>query len=163
MYFIILEKQAHHPIIQSSIHGIQYPAGPEGAPIKYILTIIITTDIIQGRVTTSSTSLLPHCSLAPAGGLAQLICALPWVSCYARNWKEIVALWCVQSARGPVLGGLWFGLLSSQYTRSRLYGHRIYGRFGDMVNFWVVPISLSTIKLTIYPEFDLNFGYMVNF
>ena len=34
---------------------------------------------------------------------------------------------------------------------------------GYMVNFWVVPISLSTIKLTIYPEFDLNFGYMVNF
>ena len=49
------------------------------------------------------------------------------------------------------------------YTRSRLYGHRIYGLFGYMVNFWVVPISLSTIRLTIYPEFDLNFGYMVNF
>ena len=50
-----------------------------------------------------------------------------------------------------------------KYTRSRLYGHRIYGLIGYMVNFWVVPISLSTIKLTIYPEFDLNFGYMVNF
>ena len=25
--------------------------------------------------------------------------------------------------------------------------------------FGVVPISLSTIKLTIYLEFDLNFGY----
>ena len=50
-----------------------------------------------------------------------------------------------------------------RYTRSRLYGHRIYGLFGYVVNFWVVPISLSTIKLTIYPEFDLNFGYMVNF
>ena len=49
------------------------------------------------------------------------------------------------------------------YTRSRLYGHRIYGLFGYMVNFWVGPISLSTIKLTIYPEFDLNFGYMVTF
>ena len=49
------------------------------------------------------------------------------------------------------------------YTRSRLCGHRIYGLFGYMVNFCVVPISLSTIKLTIYPEFDLNFGYMVNF
>ena len=49
------------------------------------------------------------------------------------------------------------------YTRSRLYGHRIYGLFGYLVNFWVVPISSNILKLTIYPEFDLNFGYMVNF
>ena len=41
--------------------------------------------------------------------------------------------------------------------------HRIYGLFGYLMNFWVVPISLNILKLNIYPEFDLNFGYMVNF
>ena len=48
------------------------------------------------------------------------------------------------------------------YTRFRLYGHRIYGLFGYLVNLRVDPISLDILKLTIYPEFDLNFGYMVN-
>ena len=40
------------------------------------------------------------------------------------------------------------------YTRSRLYGLRIYGLFGDMVNFLLVPngIHFHTIK---------NSGYMV--
>ena len=29
----------------------------------------------------------------------------------------------------------------------------------SLVNFWVVPISLNILKLTIYPEFDLSFGF----
>ena len=53
--------------------------------------------------------------------------------------------------------------LNFVYTRFRLYGHRIYGLFEYLVNFWVVPIYLNILKLTIYPGFDLNFGYMVNF
>ena len=50
-----------------------------------------------------------------------------------------------------------------KYSRFRLYGHRIYGLFGYLINFWLVPISLHILKLTIYSEFYLNFGYMVNF
>ena len=42
------------------------------------------------------------------------------------------------------------------YTRSRLYGHRIYGLFGYLVNFLLVPnrFLFHTIE---------NFGYMVCF
>ena len=32
------------------------------------------------------------------------------------------------------------------YTRFLLYGLRIYGLFGYLVNFWVVPISLSLVQ-----------------
>ena len=40
------------------------------------------------------------------------------------------------------------------YTGFRLYGLRIYGLFGYMVNFWLVPnrVDFHTIE---------NFGYMV--
>ena len=33
-----------------------------------------------------------------------------------------------------------------KYTRFLLNGLRIYGLFGDLVNFWVVPISQSLVK-----------------
>ena len=77
------------------------------------------------------------------------------------QWLSSASCFCsVSPAQRPTVQT---AKVTVEYTRSRLYGHRIYGLFGYMVNFWEVPISLSTIKLTIYPEFDLNFGYMVNF
>ena len=45
-------------------------------------------------------------------------------------------------------------VVQSTYTWFRLYGLRIYGLFGYMVNFWLVPnrVDFHTIE---------NFGYMV--
>ena len=37
-----------------------------------------------------------------------------------------------------------------KYTRFRLYGLQIYGLFGYLVHFWVVPISLSFSKVCRY-------------